>query len=265
MKSSREVDWGGRFCALAAIGITSAAAILGSAVPAAATPGIISVTPPTISSMTPRVGQTLSVTPNESNPAGWSPSGLAFSYQWYKCSATTASCTAVDTRQTSMRHTVTAAENGFRLKVQVRATKAGYTTAYSSSQSTASVTKSDLQVRISSPVDGSSVGPRITASGTSRNLPKSQYVWVMVRAVTTGLYWPQAEAILDRTTGRWSVPLVYIGDPARNQGEKFEVKAVTVDSAGRQLLQDWRNSLPVAGGALPSTVAVRSTVTVVRV
>lgn len=90
---------------------------------------VLATSTPTVNDTTPTVGQTLTVTPNTSAYAGWAPAPLTFSYQWYKCStASPYLCTAVGTATTTKTHLVTVAEKGFRLKVKVTGSKAGYAT-----------------------------------------------------------------------------------------------------------------------------------------
>lgn len=105
-------------------GVTAASAT--SAATAAVAPGVLTPTAPPVISGTPRVGVQLSATSGT-----WSPQA-AYSYQWFSAGTPIAGAT----RST---YTPTADLVGAPVKVQVTATRAGYTTARKASSGTTAV------------------------------------------------------------------------------------------------------------------------------
>jgi hypothetical protein len=155
----------------AAIGIADATKLAGLA--AAHTREAFSprdTAPPTVSG-TPEVGQTLTAAPGT-----WSNAPTAFAYSWQRCDSAGANCT--DTGSTGLTYTVTAADTGTTLRVEVTATNA-----FGPTRATSSVT-----VPVAGPpaasappaISGSaSVGGVLTATtGTWAGSPTSfAYQW----------------------------------------------------------------------------------------
>ena len=88
--------------------------------------GVITPKRPTISG-TVKKGKTLTV-----KPGAWSPSGVAFKYQWYRGSSKISGAK-------KSTYKLVSADKGKRVKVVVTGSKSGYTTASSTSAQTAKV------------------------------------------------------------------------------------------------------------------------------
>jgi hypothetical protein len=120
MKSTRLAT--GALAAAAALLAAAALATLGSAVPAgSAAPAQPprNTAPPTISNMTPRVGQTLTAAPG--TWAGTQP--MTFAYQWLRCNAGGQQCVAIP-NATAQSYVVRPADEGNTLRVRVTARNA---------------------------------------------------------------------------------------------------------------------------------------------
>ncbi|MGV8907736.1 MAG: endonuclease/exonuclease/phosphatase family protein [Propionicimonas sp.] len=95
--------------------------------------GYLSTKPkPTISDTSPNVGQTLTA-----NPGSWKPAPVGLAYQWYKVSAKGRTKTLKGA--TSATYTVVASDKGYKLKVKLSGSKAGYHSASKTSSKTAKV------------------------------------------------------------------------------------------------------------------------------
>ncbi len=114
--------------------------------------GKLASTTPTVDDTTPTVDQTLTAT-----PGAWGPDGVQLAYQWYGVSSSGRTYTIKGA--TGSTYTVSGSYAGYRLKVKVTGSLAGYSTASRTSARTSKVAKA---------VFTATVKPTIAVEGTPR-------------------------------------------------------------------------------------------------
>ncbi len=138
-------------------------------------------------------------------PGKWTPTGVAFSYQWYRG-------TDPIEKATKQTYTVTAADGGAKLSVTVTGTKVGYTKVSKKSAATAVVPKAMTTAKPT--ITGSAkVGARLTAKAGA---------WQPAEAKLTYQWYRGSTAIAKATTSTYVVTAADAG------------KTVTVKVTGTQ-------------------------------
>lgn len=127
---------------------------------------------PTISDSTPTVDQVLTA-----NPGSWGPQPLGLAYQWYKISSS--GTTTKLTGATAPRYRVAGTDAGYRLKVTVTGTRAGYTAKSKTSVLTAAVAKAIFRTKPKPAITGiARVGMKLTSvPGTYDPTATYSYLW----------------------------------------------------------------------------------------
>lgn len=104
----------------------------------------------------------------------------------------------------------------------------------------------DLNLEITSPADGSSVGQRPIIQGNVTDPTAS--VWVVVHPLEVSDYWVQPRVTV-RDSGSWKVQ-IHIGRPGPvDVGKLFEVRAVAdpdVDLREGKVLDHWPNAAAIS-------------------
>lgn len=97
---------------------------------------------------------------------------------------------------------------------------------------------------ITSPPVNSSQGYAVNVSGTWQNVPSNQSLWLVVRARTVNLFYPQLGPITllyiqgDIPVGTWS-GLVYLGQPTVGVNETYDIIAVLANSTANTTFSNY--------------------------
>jgi hypothetical protein len=134
-------------------------------------------------------------------------------------------------------------------------------------QPTPTPTPAAAEVKVTSPAKDSTVSMSEMVSGTSRNVPAGEKIWVVVYVHDVRRYYPQNDAAVVQPDGAWNSPASF-GVP-RDRGLKFDALAVTVDAAAEGAFRSYlkgatdRNDFPGLP-QLPPGATQRDRVTVTR-
>lgn len=113
--------------------------------------------------------------PLTASPGTWSPSGVAFTYQWLRSGKAIAGATKATYRPTSRDH-------GKRLAVRVTGTKSGYVTTSVTSASTSAVQAGTITVTRATKLTGTAkVGKRLTATKPKVSVAGVTYSYTWLR------------------------------------------------------------------------------------
>ena len=94
---------------------------------------------------------------------------------------------------------------------------------------------SDLKgcaVKISLPLEGTSVEGQVKLMGTFQKLPQEDRVWVLERSLATGLYYFNGRLIFEPNKKQWFADYLVGGEP----GSERMVQIVAVGNAGKALV-----------------------------
>lgn len=97
---------------------------------------------------------------------------------------------------------------------------------------------------IMSPSANSSQGYAVNVSGTWQNVPSNQSLWLVVRARTVNLFYPQLGPITllytqgDKPVGTWS-GLAYLGQPTVGVNETYDIIAVLANSTANTTFSNY--------------------------
>jgi hypothetical protein len=123
------------------------------------------------------------------------------------------------------------------------------------------------EVRITYPIDGTRVTQKEMVKGTSRGVPSTDVIWVLVFVHEVGRYYPQNAVADVQADGCWS-SITYFGQ-AGDASLKFDVLAVLADQDGQDrfgaYLSRARDRTDYPGLArLPDGVKIYDRITVTR-
>jgi hypothetical protein len=139
------------------------------------------VTEPTISGSAV-VGQTLTA-----SDGTWTGSGITFTYQWLRCDANDANCQTVS-GATAKQYALTAADNGFRLRVQVTAKNAdGATNALANGTPVVTVSQSGAPKNLQAPAIAGQ-------AATFQTLTGSTGLWSGQQPISYAFQWLRCDA-----------------------------------------------------------------------
>lgn len=93
------------------------------------------------------------------------------------------------------------------------------------------------EVRITTPVLGATVGHTETVSGTSKNLPAKQVIWVAV--YVRRRFYPQNSPATMYENGRWSSEMQIGRSASTDIGKRFDIVAVVADAKAKKQFEKY--------------------------
>lgn len=99
------------------------------------------------------------------------------------------------------------------------------------------VNAEEISVKITSPVNKGRVGQKVKVRGTAY-IPGGYHLWIVARHKDfKPLWWPQREAEVDPTTGKWD-SLAFLGSP-QDIGSDFDIGVIVINEEAHAQLRDY--------------------------
>jgi hypothetical protein len=123
-----------------------------------------------------------------------------------------------------------------------------------------------VEIQITYPIDSATVKILETITGTAKNIPEGQQLWIAIFPHAAFKYYPQ-NPVGVQSDGSWTLPVQFGGE--NNVGEKFDIVAVLADKNAKDELNTYldtcikSNSWP-GMRALPDGAKEYARVTVIR-
>jgi len=139
----------------------------------------------------------------------------------------------------------------------------GMTTA----QKADALAKTSSLIRITSPRNNARVGYITDVYGTSHNIPRGRYAWVVVYVKKVNMYYQQWPLSF-RPNGDWSSK-VHLGTPSIGVGIRFDIAVVLANENAHRALMRYQISNEAGHGCpgmvhLPKGAVIEGSVTVIR-
>ena len=98
----------------------------------------------------------------------------------------------------------------------------------------------ELQAKIVSPLDNSSVPNEVKVSGTVEGtFPENKFLWLLAGKEVDNQWWPQGNSIITPIKGKWVKIALIGGGPTLNIGEEFQIVVILVDEPVNGMLKAW--------------------------